>query len=436
MPFTYDYLLSNIPYLSIIVIISVSVFCLLVYSSIIGWADPLLYCAVIFGFGVANLEYVQMVFGESCWTRIYQLSYFVYFFSIFITNLILEGLFGGINNQIDNVRIKLNGAKPSIIYKLYIIFLVGALIAIIANSIFSLEMIATGYVGDERLILRQDNRALDLIKRDFLNISIFLAGILIGCNYNIKKKIIFIFISLMAISTIYCGSKAFLISIILTYYFGIIFVRKYYKIRLNHIVLLMAGLFSIGVARIIWGYENINIITTLITRLFLSGDAYIYSPGLIDQASLYGTYDAFDYLLHPIYRLFKSSGYDNPLGVELFGLVTGNFEGNGPNAVYPLLVGVLSNGSLLIIYLAMFILGNITVLCRYIGVAAFNSAWKKYPVVAVGFLYSSFTLPIVIMVDIGAFQQLVIGNIFVVIFLQLVMIIVGLKFRTPAWGEN
>jgi hypothetical protein len=133
-------------------------------------------------------------------------------------------------------------------------------------------------------------------------------------------------------------------------------------------------------------------------------------------------------IMHPFTSLISIRGYDYPIGANLFGKVTGDYSGYGPNAYLPVVLIVLLKGNIFFATLISFLFGSLVCSLRIYGLKML-SGYKTFPPFwRISIFIVCFVITPDIFVDVGLFEQALIAISFIVISLSIFYEISGYSY--------
>lgn len=305
------------------------------------------------------------------------------------------------------------------------------LVLFIISAFFAVILLLQGEASDDRIVFAKAYRWINIVLTGSQTIFIPYA---IG-HYLVKKTPrVGIIILLNVICGFFSGSKGFLIQYITTFFMmnSIINGKKglLKKIKIKYILLL--GILFVSPITLImfWrgeGFYEASIL--LLDRLFSSGDIYYYSFVAGDYTKLFGEYNFLSYLLHPFISIIGIRGYEWPIGSELFAMANNQAEvlGYGPNPHLPILSLVILNGNFLLAFLFCFFVGIFVSWSRLFSLRIMQikniPPFWRIAIFSLFFMFSS-----LVVIDIGQFQFMLVGVLFVMIILSMIYKVMGLKY--------
>lgn len=211
-----------------------------------------------------------------------------------------------------------------------------------ATLYFSYFMIGAS-MGDERIVLAANNRVVDIIKNGSSMIS-FMSVILWVKTRNIKYLFALIII---AVINMVGGSKGTILSCFILYIVYRFIIEKPLS-KLAILVCSICGFAGMMIVLLLFSNDINTAFYTAFIRVGFPGDAYLFAYVTGDYFTINEEYNMVGYILHPFYRLIGERGYDYPLGVALNGMVNGDYDGYGPNALLPIVCMVLAEHDILL----------------------------------------------------------------------------------------
>jgi hypothetical protein len=299
------------------------------------------------------------------------------------------------------------------------------LLCIISTVLFSILLASQGSISDDRIIIAKSLRGPDLIRQGS---SILFPYIALLSLFVRRNKISIVFFAVSIFASLFSGSKGFFIPYAIAFFTinKLLYPQK--KDILKNVSIIFLIIISACLVKIIWGSKPSEAFFEIINRIFSSGDAYLYAFHLTDINSLFDDYSFFPYLLHPFTSLFFVRGYEYSLGTNLFGRVTGDFSGYGPNAYLPVLLIVLLKGNIFIATLVSFFFGSVICSLRVYGLRMLSEFRRIPPFWRISTFIAFFCLTPDIFVDIGLFEQALIILFVIVISLSVFYEILGYSY--------
>ena len=212
------------------------------------------------------------------------------------------------------------------------------------------------------------------------------------------KKITYVLLGIVGCIFALTGSKAFLIStagifIMSGAYFN------FFRLKLRYIFLLFS---LMAVSLKIFDYK----LESVIIRPLFTADTYYFLLEEIGIEKLFGAYNFFSYLIHPITNVFGFRGYSHALGAEIQGLLSGILDGSGPNASLFALVAVGHESFLVSLLIAAFWI-CILILSR----CRLMETKRYFSISGVTKLYLLTTFPVLLFFDVGVAMQAILGTV-------------------------
>lgn len=297
-------------------------------------------------------------------------------------------------------------------------------ISIVLTAIFSILLLSQGSISDDRIIIAKSLRGPDLIRQGASVLFCYISLLSFMVRKN-KLSIVFLIISIAV--SFFSGSKGFLIPYSIAYFTlnKLLYPEK--KEINKNIIIICLILLSSSLVKVFWGSSLIVAFGEIINRLFSSGDVYYYAYHLTDKSKLFNDYSFFSYLLHPFSSLISIKGYNYPIGANLFGRVTGDYSGYGPNANLPIVLIILLKGNVFFSTLISFLFGSFVCFSRICGLKILTRCTTP-PFWRISIFIVLFVLTPDIFVDIGMFQQSFIAIFAIVIFLSIFYEVSGYSY--------
>ena len=332
------------------------------------------------------------------------------FYAAMILSFVWVGYFW--NKALTRVRLRPTVSAPSIGFEsdalLFLLVLMSAYLGYLA--------LRQGAGPEGRIVLAKDFRGLDILRMGALQVYACLVSFQVASRQISWKSYIARLVVVVLVGSI-AGSKG----VALVFVFAFFTIRGAMSGGERFSAKQWLGLGAIGVlallagagVRIFWGESPEEALIYMIWRILLSGDIYLY--GLIDgnYKHLFGQYDWLSYVLHPVTALVGVRGYENPLGVDLFGGTTGDYSGYGPNAQLPMLAVVLANGNLTGACAIAVAFGFAFIGLRVLGIWMFSSNVASRPATSVIAVAATVTTAPLLFSDYGVFWQTFIGTVVV-----------------------
>jgi hypothetical protein len=299
------------------------------------------------------------------------------------------------------------------------------LISIGLSVFFAFLLLSSGDISDDRIIIAKSLKGPDLIKHGTSLLFIYVAILSLLVR---KNKISIVFLVLSIGTAFFSGSKGFIIPYSIAYFTltNLLFPDR--KQTFKTIAIVFTIIASSSFVKVFWGSNIVEAFFEIINRLFSSGDTYYYAFYLTDVSKLFDDYNFFSYLLHPFTSLFFIKGYDYPIGTNLFGKVTGDYSGYGPNATLSIVLMVLLKGNIFFTTLISFLFGVFVCKLRIWGLRALFGYSSTPPFWRLAIFIVCFVLPPDLFVDIGLFEQACISVFAVVFALSIFYEISGLSY--------
>lgn len=202
----------------------------------------------------------------------------------------------------------------------------------LANIIFYISLfISLSYIilfwslysqGSDRIYFNRDYRILALFNTLFSTWSISISSIIYAKD---KKRKFLFYIIITIILLLFMGSKGLAIVGIFIFLF---YYLQYNELNIKYIFILIMiiSLAIILPTQIMYG----NALDTILDRVMMSGDIYLFSFVLGDYKELIGYYDPLKYFLHPFSSLLGIRGYEFPLGAQILSTAGIPVTGVGP----------------------------------------------------------------------------------------------------------
>ncbi len=288
-------------------------------------------------------------------------------------------------------------------------------VSIVLTTIFSILLLSQGGISDDRIIIAKSLRGPDLIRQGASVLFCYISLLSFMVRRN-KLSIVFLVISITV--SFFSGSKGFLIPYAIAYFTlnKLLYPQK--NETNKNIVIVCLILLSSSLVKVFWGSNPVAAFFEIINRLFSSGDTYYYAYHLVDKSKLFDDYSFFSYLLHPFSSLISIKGYNYPIGANLFGRITGDYSGYGPNAYLPIVLIILLKGNAFFAILISFLFGSFVCVSRIYGLKILGK-FTTPPFWRISIFIVCFVLTPNIFVDIGMFQQSFIAIFVIVIFLSI-----------------
>jgi hypothetical protein len=297
--------------------------------------------------------------------------------------------------------------------------------SIVLTIVFSIILLSQGSISDDRIIIAKSLRAPDLIRQGALTLFPYIALLSFMVRKN-KLSILLFLISIFA--SFFSGSKGFFIPYSIAYFTLNKLLYPQNKGSIKNILIVCLIIFSSSLVKVFWGSNPSDAFFEIINRLFSNGDTYYYAYHLTDISRLFDDYSFFSYFLHPFTSLISIRGYDYPIGANLFGKVTGDYSGYGPNAYLPVVLIVLLKGNIFFATLISFLFGSLVCSLRIYGLKML-SGYKTFPPFwRISIFIVCFVITPDIFVDVGLFEQALIAISFIVISLSIFYEISGYSY--------
>ena len=164
----------------------------------------------------------------------------------------------------------------------------------------------------------------------------------------------------LMLPTFFFSGKSFILPLV--YFVGLnIYIRDIkYSFGQILLLLLLVGLSFSLVVFLSYGARSLaDVAAVFFTRMWLSGDVYIYAYQMEGMKALREGYDVnfIAYMLHPFTALLGVRAYDVPLGAELSSVLVGEKVFTGPNPQLPFLLDFFFNANLVLIGAFAFVFG-------------------------------------------------------------------------------
>lgn len=177
----------------------------------------------------------------------------------------------------------------------------------------------------------------------------------------------YVLLAVLMVPTFFFSGKSFILPLV--YFVGLnIYIRDIrYSPGQILILLALVGLSFASVVFLSYGARSLtDVAAVFLTRMWLSGDVYIYAYQMDGISWLRGDYDVnfIAYMLHPFTALLGVRAYDVPLGAELSSVLAGEKVFTGPNPQLPFLLDFFFNANFFLIGIFAFMFGAIVFYAR------------------------------------------------------------------------
>ncbi len=295
----------------------------------------------------------------------------------------------------------------------YFVIGISIILVLVFGSFFSIKQILAGS-PDDRLVIADSNRIIDIVRSGALGLYLPL----LFCFWLVlKERYLWLTFLPYAVIKLMTGAKGAFFGIIFTFMLvrGVVLGKKSFieemKLGLPFALLGLAG--AVGVV-LFYGKGLSGAVHEIVTRLFLSGDVYLYSYVIGDYRELYGHYNPVGYILHPFLKMVGLSGYDDPLGNKLMEQIRDDAR-FGPNAHISMVFLTLTYGNAMLSSLCTFFVGFIAVALKY-GAFKILQSQRLYPFMKLGLFFALFPSAL-LFIDMGVMQQRMITVVLVLIII-------------------
>ena len=209
-------------------------------------------------------------------------------------------------------------------------------LAVIVTLVLTIMGVEAGAAGDARQEFARVFRPLIVLQSGLFLFSVIL---LLSPKLSTARASVWL-LSLMILSVPFSGKSVLLPML---YWYGLRLYIDQRRVTLRStavpIVIVLAGI--AGMALFAYRASGFSdVVRILVTRLWLSGDIYLYAYQMNGLSTIHGSYPVsfIAYMMHPFTSLIGIRAYDKPLGAMLFTAVTGNDVLAGPNPHLPVLL--------------------------------------------------------------------------------------------------
>lgn len=226
----------------------------------------------------------------------------------------------------------------------------------------------------------------------------------------------YVLLAMLMLPTFFFSGKSFILPLV--YFVGLnVYIRNIrYSLRQILLLLTLVGLSFASVVFLSYGARSLSdVAAVFLTRMWLSGDVYIYAYQMDGMSWLRGDYDVnfIAYMLHPFTALLGVRAYDIPLGAELSSVLVGEKVFTGPNPQLPFLLDFFFNANFLLIGIFAFVFGAIVFYARASAIRLMHAkSWWVQMLSVTGFVF----LPAAGFIDFSlvemAFISMVVAGIF------------------------
>jgi hypothetical protein len=292
-------------------------------------------------------------------------------------------------------------------------FIIFALFA----GFFAFMNITMGERPDDRLVVAENNRVLDILRNGgyliFMPLSVV---IMLNTKTNYARRLFIIASILIMLS----GSKGAIISILFMFMLTRGMQRGKLKTKDDLKLIIPIGFIGVAFGALLllaYGKNANEAINLIAARLFLSGDLYMFSYVTNSYEKLYDLYNPVTYILHPFLKMVGLYGYKYPMGIMIASDVYGSLN-YGPNPHFSILSLIFTHGNLVYASLYCFILGTFTILIKSISIELLHINAIP-PIFRVTSLFILFPCS-KIFLDIGLYQQNIISVAIVTVLIAIV----------------
>jgi hypothetical protein len=252
-------------------------------------------------------------------------------------------------------------------YQYIVATITGGILAL-SSLFFAYILVSQGLSGDDRIALAKDYRVLDVIRRGFASVFTYYS---ISCLlYRRDRYLLGLLVFNVGIS-FFSGSKGFFVEYLTAYITIDALIKGQSRSRYKKLLPLVGLLLILMVSTVMF-WQNLSPLEALEAignRFFASGDIFYYAFLQNDYKDLYGEYNFWSYVFHPLTSLVGLRGYEWPIGSLLYAQAGTEIRGFGPNPQLPMTALILLQGN---IWLALLF----CIVMALVMVAGHRWAWQ------------------------------------------------------------
>jgi hypothetical protein len=291
----------------------------------------------------------------------------------------------------------------------YVVATVTGILLALTSVFFSYILISKSLSGDDRIALAKDYRVLDLVRRGFATVFTYYS---IGCFLYKRDRYLLALVLLNAGIGFFSGAKSFTVEYITAYITINTLIKGTAQVKFKQYAPLLVAVLALTVATVMF-WQGLNFgdaVTSLLNRLFASGDIFYYSFIYNDYHDLFGQYNFWSYVFHPITSLIGIRGYEWPIGALLFAQPGIEIQGFGPNPQLPMTALILLQGNFWLSALFCAVMAVLMVFCRNFALDMLER--RSLPtVLRTSILAIFFVKPTVILADFGLMMIEIIATV-------------------------